>query len=106
MERDKVEQKISECRTVIQDLQDTKAWQVVQKDMNEQKGMIDSNWQDVFDEKKLLALRALKNATKHVLSLKQKYQDDLETALSELKMIDNPDQYVEKDYDMETKLED
>lgn len=105
MEREKVEQKISECKTVINDLEATKAWKVILKDMREQKERLDSNWQDVYDEKKLLALRALKNATNHVLRLKQRYKDDLETALQELHMIDNPDQFVQKDYDMETKLE-
>lgn len=94
-------QRIEECSAVINDLNTSPAWAVITKDMKAQQERLDANWQDIYEPEKLKMARILKMAATHVLSLKQKYQEDLDSAQEQLKILKNPEKFIAKDYDTE-----
>ena len=93
--------RIEECGTVIRDIDNSPAWKVIIKDMEQQKSYWDDNWQDIVDEEKLKVARIIKLATVHVLKLKEKYQTDLKSSQERLATIRNPETVIDKDYDTE-----
>ena len=100
-ERDRLIRRISECEQVIHDLENNKAWEVVSRDLKEEREQLDDNWQNIWDNEKLLAARVLKFACKHILDLRQKYKDELEENKKTLKVLENPKEHIIKDYDIE-----
>jgi len=100
-EENELVERISECNTVIRDIDNSPAWKVIVKDMIRQKSFLDDNWQNVTEEKKIKEARILKLAVVHVLTLKEKYQSDLKSASERLNIIRNPGTVVDKDYDEE-----
>ena len=98
-EQDKLILRISECEQVVHELNETAAWKIVQRDMETEKQQIDDNWQNIWDEKKVLAMRVLKFACKHILDLKYKYEEELGALKKQLSVLENPSKVVQKDYD-------
>jgi len=100
-EENELVERISECNTVIRDIDNSPAWKVIVKDMGIQKTFLDDNWQNINDDKKTKEARILKLAVVHVLTLKTKYEGDLKVAQQRLDIIRNPETVVDKDYDTE-----
>ena len=100
-EENELVERISECNTVIRDIDNSPAWKVIVKDMGIQKTFLDDNWQNINDDKKTKEARILKLAVMHVLTLKTKYKGDLKTSQDRLDIIRNPKTVIEKDYDTE-----
>ena len=98
-EQDKIILRISECEQVVNNLENTPAWQVVHNDMVEGEKQLNDNWQNIWDEKQMLAAKVLKFAYKHVLELKGKYKEELTALKKELSIIENPNKIIRKDYD-------
>ena len=93
-------QRISECQVVLDHLEVCPAWQVIKKDCDEQKQIIDDNWQNLTkDDPKLEELRVTKLAYMHLSSLIDKYKMDLENAQKELDKLQNTQTKVVKDFD-------
>ena len=97
--------RIGECETVINELDSSHLWAIVQNDLEIQKQNLDDNWQNITDPERLQKARELKFATMHILSLKKKYQEELDQLKNDLTVYQNPDKIIPKDYDMETKTE-
>jgi hypothetical protein len=94
--------RISECQSVLDHLTKCPAWEVIQRDLSEQKQLIDDNWQNLEDgDKKLRELRVTKLAYMHLLTLTDKYKSDLENATKELDKLQNTQTKIIKDYDGE-----
>ena len=100
-EENELVERISECNTVIRDIDNSPAWKVIVKDMGIQKTFLDDNWQNINDDKQTKEARILKLAVMHVLTLKTKYEGDLKVAQQRLDIIRNPETVVDKDYDTE-----
>ena len=100
-EQDKLILRMSECETVINDLDNSPLWKIIIKDMKDEQKQLDDNWQGIWDSEKLLAARVLKFACKHILDLKYKYQEDLKGAKRKLRQLQNLDKEIVKDYDTE-----
>ena len=100
-EESELVRRIEECGTVIRDIDNSPAWKVIIKDMEQQRAYWDENWQDILDEEKLKVARIVKLATVHVLKLKEKYQADIKVAQERLDIINNPKTTIDKDYDTE-----
>ena len=93
--------KIGECERITTELQKSPIWKILIKDSEEKRRYLDDNWQDVFDEKTLTNMRVKKSAVKYILSLKERYQIELDRARAELKKRANTDTEILKDYDTE-----
>jgi len=92
--------RINECQSVIDHLVKCPAWEVIQRDLEQQRQIIDDNWQNLEDgDKKLKELRITKLAYMHLLNLVEKYKMDLDNAKSELDKLQNTDTKIVKDYD-------
>ena len=100
-EQDDLRLRIADCLQVVNDLENNKAWQVVNKDLEEERKQLDDNWQTIWDNDKLLAARVLKFACKHILDLKDKYKEEATQNKQLLRSLENPDKEVLKDYDNE-----
>ena len=94
--------RIGECETVINEIDNSGLWRIVIKDMEEQRRMLDDNWQEIIDSEKLQKARELKFATMHILTLKSKYEEELKVRKRELEQSQNIENEVIKDYDTET----
>lgn len=92
-------QRIGECEIVINELDNSGVWKIVQKDLQEQRQMLDDNWQEITEPDKLQKARELKHATVHILNLKENYKEELEAKQKELKVLQSPETVVIKDYD-------
>jgi len=97
--------RIKMCQEVVDKLNDDPIWKVVLKDTKMWVQRLDSKWQEVYDEKSLANLRVLKLAYKHLEQLPAKYKEDLKAAQKALDSLRNTDSSVQKDYDLETKVE-
>ena len=93
--------RIGECETVVNELDNSNVWHIVQKDLQIQRQMLDDNWQEIDTPEKLQKARELKFATLHILNLKEKYKDELEQKKKELESYENRDTKITKDYDLE-----
>lgn len=100
-ELDKLILRMSECETVINDLDNSPLWKIVMRDTQEESQQLDDNWQAIWDEKKLMAARVLKFACKHLVDLKYKYTEELKDIKKTLFILQNPDKEIRKDYDGE-----
>lgn len=105
-EENELIEKIGECNTVINDIDNSPVWKIIIKDMEGQRKYLDDNWQNIFEEEKLKRARELKMSVMHILNIKDKYASDLKTAQERLEIIRNPQNEIDKDYDNETILED
>lgn len=94
-------QRIGECENVVNELDNSSIWQIVQKDLELQRKILDNNWQEITEPDKLQKARELKFATLHILNLKEKYQEELEAKKKELETYQNVDTNIPKDYDLE-----
>ena len=101
----KLVKRIEECQLVINEIDASPLWQIVLKDMEVQRKMLDDNWQEIADPLKLEKARELKFATMHILLLKDKYTEEKEETIKELKASQETDKSIIKDYDLETKME-
>ncbi len=97
--------RIGECEIVISELDNTGVWKIVQKDLQEQRQMLDDNWQEITEPDKLQKARELKHATVHILRLKDSYKEELEAKKKELATYQNVKEEIPKDYDLETRIE-
>jgi hypothetical protein len=98
--------RIAECEEVINHLADCPAFKVITRDLDAQKKLIDDNWHQCIDEKKLQEFRVTKFAIMHLVNLKDSYEGDLKTSKEELAKLRNTENEITKDYDTETQLED
>ncbi len=103
--RDELVKRADECKEVVDNLEQTRAWQVIQADLLAEEEVLNNSWHNIYDEKKLKAARVLKNAIRHILDLKQKYAQERDQLLKEIEETDNPDKYIQRDYDTETNYE-
>jgi hypothetical protein len=93
-------QRISECQTVLDHLERCPAWEVIHRDISEQRKFIDDNWWKIkagspdLEEFRITAL-----AYNHLLDLTNKYQMDLDNAKKELDKLQNTDTKIVKDFD-------
>lgn len=94
-------QRIGECENVVNELDNSYIWKVIQKDLEVQRKMLDDNWQEIIEPDKLQKARELKFATLHILNLKEKYKEELEAKKKELKTYQNVAEEIPKDYDLE-----
>ena len=92
--------RISECESVVNELDNSPTWRILIKDITAQKQQIDDNWQELTGEK-LERARVLKFATNHILTLKDSYAEELKQRKSELKTYQRPEEAIIKDYDTE-----
>ena len=93
--------RLEECERVINELDNLTVWKIVCKDLEVQRQMLDDNWQEIHEPLKLQKARELKFATLHILNLKQKYQEELESIQKLLGLMKNTENEVIKDYDLE-----
>lgn len=93
--------RLSDCQIVVDELEGSHVWRVIYNDLHASKQLLDDNWQNIYEDKKLQETRILKMATMHVLELKSKYQEELQSLKSDLDKIRNKDKIVMKDYDPE-----
>ena len=93
--------RIEECEIVVGELDASRVWQIVQKDLEEQRKQLDDFWQNITDTDKLQKARELKMATLHILNLKDKYKEELDARKKELGEYESPDKVIKKDYDTE-----
>ena len=98
-------QRVSDCQTVIDNLEKNPIWFTVINDANEWVARLDSNWQDIKDPEQLNAARVLKSAYMHIVNLPAKYKADLETCRNELDKRNNDTETVVRDYDTESNYE-
>lgn len=100
-DQDELILRISECETVIHDLETTPTWKIIQRDLKASQKEIDDAWQVIWDEKKLLAARVLKFAYQYVLKIKDEYKEELKDKKRLLGQLQNPKKEVIKDWDTE-----
>ena len=107
MERQAILDRIDECETILKELEGSRIWAIITKDMERSQSFLDSNWQNVksSDVDKRDELRIAKLAITHILNLPASYQKDLNDARNALNAIDNTDKEIPKDYDIETNIE-
>lgn len=98
---DAVMRRIDECGRVINHIDSCEAWKIIARDLSEQKQQIDDNWQEITDEKRLQKARELKLAYIHLLSIKDRYAEDLKAAQKELRALENKESIIYKDFDTE-----
>lgn len=93
-------QRINECQTVLDHLETCPAYEIINRDLSQQKQLIDDNWQNLAEgDIQLRELRITKLAYMHLLNLTDKYKMDLNNAKTELNKLQNTDTKVIKDYD-------
>lgn len=97
--------RIGECENVVNELDNSGIWRIIQADLQVQRKMLDDNWQEITEPDKLQKARELKFATLHILNLKEKYQEELEAKKKELATYQNVAEEIPKDYDLETVTE-
>lgn len=94
-----------ECQFILDNLLSNEVWKTVLSDAKQWVKQLDSNWQECFDEKQLMQMRILKCAYNHLFALPKKYAAEMKYINEELNKRDKTD-VIEKDYDVETLLED
>lgn len=104
-EADLIVNRIAECQTVINEIDNSPLWRIVLKDMEGQRKFLDDAWQEITDSEKLQKARELKFATLHILRLKQKYEEELNARREDLRKYENIKTEVIKDYDLDTNME-
>lgn len=98
---DKLLARLEECDMVIEHLKTCPAWVVIKNDLKMGKDWVDDNWQDITDELKLKNARVIKLAYKHVIEISEKYIEDRDSILKNIKMLTSTDKEIIKDYDSE-----
>lgn len=93
--------RITDCDAVLKHLDGCPAWRVIIADLDAQKKMIDDNWHQTNDEKKIAEFRITKFAIMHLINIKKKYEDDLNDAQTKLFQLRNQVTNIMKDYDSE-----
>ena len=93
--------RMEDCRTIVDDLERSPVWRVVFNDIKSSMQLLDDNWQNIYEEKKLMEARILKMANMHVLSLKNKYAEELASVEADFDKLRNQDTEMTKDYDSE-----
>ena len=93
--------RMEDCRTIVNDLERSPVWRVVFNDIKSSMQLLDDNWQNIYEEKKLMEARILKMANMHVLSLKNKYAEELASVEADFSKLRNQDKEMTKDYDSE-----
>jgi hypothetical protein len=91
--------RINDCEIVVNELDNSAVWKIVQNDLQLQRQMLDDNWQEIHEAEKLQKARELKFATLHILKLKESYKEELEAKKKELNTLQNQDTIITKDYD-------
>jgi len=99
--KDECRKVIERANTVLQELPQSAAWNVITEDFGRQKKMIDDNWHLVHEEDKLDQLRTTKLAVLALVSIVESYKHDLNQASKQLNELENPDTVTAKDYDGE-----
>jgi hypothetical protein len=93
--------RISDCERVVNELDISPVWGIVQADLQYQRQNLDDRWQDITDPQRVMEARILKCATMHILTLKNKYQEELTDLQKQLETLRNTDKAIVKDYDSE-----
>ena len=93
--------RIGECERVIGEIDGSGLWKIVIRDTEELRKTIDNTWHEITDDSQLQKARVIKFATLHILSLKERYQEEMKSKQKELRAIQNPDKIIHKDYDLE-----
>lgn len=73
--------------------------------MQAEREKLDNTWQEIIDPVKLQEARVLKFAIMHILQLRNKYQEELDSQKEELRKLQSVETEMIKDYDLETKVE-
>ena len=105
MAEEDIIQRISDCQMVVDKLEGDPVWKLVLDDATKWVDRLDSNWQEIEDEKQRNYARVLKFAYLHIRELPSKYKADLENARSAIEARHKTSTDVQRDYDLETKVE-
>jgi hypothetical protein len=97
--------RISECSLVVDKLNNDPAWKIILNDLDLLRKQIDGGWQEIQDPQKLERARVMKYAITHLMNTKQNYEDELKAAQAELKKMQEPEKETQKDYDLDTTIE-
>lgn len=95
-------QRIDECTSILNELVNSRCWDVLLRDNKRMCSQLDDSWQDIpLASPKLPEARILKMATKHIIELPMKYAQELDMLTEELKKRQSPDEEISKDSDNE-----
>lgn len=100
-ECDALLRRIDECNKVLEHISSCPAWEIILRDLTEQKKVIDDNWQEINDPLKLDKARNLKFAYVHLINIHEKYKIDMEECKKHLEVLQNPETNISRDYDEE-----
>jgi hypothetical protein len=93
-------ERIAECQSVIDHLETCPAWEVIQRDLERGKNLINDNWFLYPDgDPRLREDRITMLAYMHLLGLRENYKSDLENSKKELDKLQNTETKVVKDFD-------
>lgn len=95
---DDILKRIKECQFVTDKLEQDELWKIIVKNAEASVDQLDSNWQDVYDEKQLQQMRVLKLAANQIKKMKEGYVQEWKLAKEELERRNNPN-IIEKDYE-------
>jgi len=93
--------RISDCELIVNELDNSSIWKIIHADLELQRQNLDDRWHELVDPIKVQEARILKFATMHILSLKDKYKEELEALQEQLKAWRGKGAAVIKDYDGE-----
>ena len=99
---DVIVSRMSECNLVLNELAKNKVWQIVISDAKKNIRDLDNCWQELVpDSKQFQEARVLKLALKTISDLPSRYGQEQKALQEELLKRQQPEEIVQKDYDME-----
>lgn len=102
LSEENVIRRIEECEIVLNEVVNSRLWDILLRDNKEMMANLDNNWQDIAsDSNKLAEARILKMATKHIVGLPMLYAKELDALKGLLHKLQNPEEVIEKDSDNE-----
>ena len=90
---------INRIDKILSGLETSESFNLLLDDFRNQIKNIDCNWQFIEDPLKLQSMKIMKLATLSVVNIMEVYRNDLKNAKIEKAKIENPDTFINKDYD-------
>ena len=81
---EQVVDRLKEIEGVLGDLETSHAWQVLLRDAERWKGVVDDHWQLEFDDKKLAQMRVAKNSYKFITEFPLNYAKEKKVLQTEM----------------------
>lgn len=98
MDKEFLQKKIFRCTAVINELKGSQAWQIITEDFSGEVKRIDDSWHLIDDVKQLAELRVAKMASKQFLDVIASYEHDLNVAMEQLKVVNDPEAQAKINY--------